>query len=989
MDSSGSRGNKSASRSGAGNRKRGRPSSPQRAANNKRSPLPPPPTSTSTTARASATKTASSSGRRKEEQQSDADDESTRGTEEIHEEKETKPGTREEVPVGQPKTTVKPKDSDFQLLKGTTFTDLDEEGITNGEQRSQPMEVSPQNYNIIIPSYSAWFSYDAINAVEKRAVPEYFSGQNPSKTPEAYQTVRNFMIDSYRLNPTEYLTATSARRNLTGDVCGIVRIHAFLEQWGLINYQIDADLRPMGFGPSNTAHFNTLLDTPVGLQPLQPLKHQNLPVEDYLCKVPASGGAVKAEEDGNAPGQENGGGISSFGLKSDAYSKRPNTRGKVGREWTEQETLLLLEGLEMYKDDWNKVSEHVGSRSQDECVLHFLKLPIEDPYLEDSKDIGPLANYPIPFSKAGNPVMTTIAFLASTVDPRIASVAAQAALDKYCKLKEEVPPWLADTHRKAVGEAYDSAKRGECEMPDEKYGLSTMNVAGLAEGGSDGGEKAVGADGEVAMGDIGSETANGDQEGSEASKDWERLKKMTDKEITKKDLQVAASVALASAAVKAKNLAAVEERKIKSMVALLVETQMKKLETKLKHFEELENIIEAEREKLDLAKAQLIQERQNFHAEQVKAAEARARQQAHLQFTQQHGPIPVAAAVPPTPAQAPFHSPVLQQAAITPQMMQQQQQQIQPQSAPSTSHSEPGIIGGPSLSPQPQMMAHSQHQQYASAAMPSIDLQRQSVLQPGREASPLLHQQQPQHAQYASPIQQQQQQQPVRPVGGGLMQPSVGPVAGGQMMSQSQQPTSFQPSPSAAQYAPQQMQGQQQYPGAAPQVTYQQILPQANQQQGMPQQHQYPQPHQNQNLSGQSGQHQYAQYPPQQQQQYQAPSSQGPYPVALQQPLQHQRPMHPPQPLNQMGSYGGPPVMNQQMRPPNMAPQQQQQQHLPQQPQNPYLMQQSQGYPAQQVASQGPQYHSQQQQLPPHHYNQQGNPMDGMQHRSESRGSEE
>lgn len=25
------------------------------------------------------------------------------------------------------------------------------------------------------------------------------------------------------------------------------------------------------------------------------------------------------------------------------------------RDWTDQETLLLLEGLEMFKDDWNKV----------------------------------------------------------------------------------------------------------------------------------------------------------------------------------------------------------------------------------------------------------------------------------------------------------------------------------------------------------------------------------------------------------------------------------------------------------------------------------------------------------------------------------------------------------------------------------------------------------------------------------------------------------
>jgi len=41
-----------------------------------------------------------------------------------------------------------------------------------------------------------------------------------------------------RLNPTEYLTSTACRRNLAGDVCAIMRVHAFLEQWGLINYQV-------------------------------------------------------------------------------------------------------------------------------------------------------------------------------------------------------------------------------------------------------------------------------------------------------------------------------------------------------------------------------------------------------------------------------------------------------------------------------------------------------------------------------------------------------------------------------------------------------------------------------------------------------------------------------------------------------------------------------------------------------------------------------
>lgn len=47
------------------------------------------------------------------------------------------------------------------------------------------------------------------------------------------------------------------------------------------------------------------------------------------------------------------------------------------REWTQQETLLLLEALEMFKDDWNQVADHVGTRTQEECILHFIRLPIQ------------------------------------------------------------------------------------------------------------------------------------------------------------------------------------------------------------------------------------------------------------------------------------------------------------------------------------------------------------------------------------------------------------------------------------------------------------------------------------------------------------------------------------------------------------------------------------------------------------------------------------
>jgi SWI/SNF related-matrix-associated actin-dependent regulator of chromatin subfamily C len=95
-----------------------------------------------------------------------------------------------------------------------------------------------QSQAIILPSYSTWFDMNKINEAEKKALPEFFNNRNRSKTPAVYKDYRDFMINTYRLNPIEYLTVTACRRNLAGDVCAIMRVHSFLEQWGLINYQV-------------------------------------------------------------------------------------------------------------------------------------------------------------------------------------------------------------------------------------------------------------------------------------------------------------------------------------------------------------------------------------------------------------------------------------------------------------------------------------------------------------------------------------------------------------------------------------------------------------------------------------------------------------------------------------------------------------------------------------------------------------------------------
>ncbi|XP_066470356.1 SWI/SNF complex subunit SMARCC2 isoform X1 [Tiliqua scincoides] len=792
-----------------------------------------------------------------------------------------------------PKTVNTKKDSESAPVKGGTMTDLDEpedesmetagkdEEESNagnkGEQTKNPDlhedNVTEQTHHIIIPSYAAWFDYNSVHAIERRALPEFFNGKNKSKTPEIYLAYRNFMIDTYRLNPQEYLTSTACRRNLAGDVCAIMRVHAFLEQWGLINYQVDAESRPTPMGPPPTSHFHVLADTPSGLVPLQPKTPQgrqsdgdtktgrkSKEIEDLVTETVKGKPEMQttaSQQMLNFPdkSKEKPPDMQNFGLRTDMYTKKnvpskSKAAASATREWTEQETLLLLEALEMYKDDWNKVSEHVGSRTQDECILHFLRLPIEDPYLEDSEaSLGPLAYQPIPFSQSGNPVMSTVAFLASVVDPRVASAAAKSALEEFSKMKEEVPTALVEAHVRKVEEAAKVTGKA-----DPAFGLESSGIAGttsdelerIGEGGERGafrtstreapsldlaqcavgtkkgaetqetraglasgleltlnrlaqeesctdenrtepppseekkevkepregaleeevkdklgevprkeedkgkevdGEKEIDkSDGDnMTDGEKEKEPKDGQEEGPKdlADPEGERKTKV-ERDIGEGNLSTAAAAALAAAAVKAKHLAAVEERKIKSLVALLVETQMKKLEIKLRHFEELETIMDREREALEYQRQQLLADRQAFHMEQLKYAEMRARQQHFQQMQQQQQqqqpPAPLPAGSQPLPSSgAPLASaahsmpisqtPVLATSAVgQPSSMAQTEQIGQPgaaqpqQTAAGAPQTGPGPTGQPSASShaQPPFPSQQPSSQILPGAVPAI-----------------------------------------------------------------------------------------------------------------------------------------------------------------------------------------------------------------------------------------------------------------------------
>uniref|UniRef100_A0A8B9TBJ9 SWI/SNF related, matrix associated, actin dependent regulator of chromatin subfamily c member 2 n=1 Tax=Anas platyrhynchos TaxID=8839 RepID=A0A8B9TBJ9_ANAPL len=607
-----------------------------------------------------------------------------------------------------PKTVNTKKDSESAPVKGGTMTDLDEQEDesmetagkdeeengtgSKGEQAKNPDlhedNVTEQTHHIIIPSYAAWFDYNSVHAIERRALPEFFNGKNKSKTPEIYLAYRNFMIDTYRLNPQEYLTSTACRRNLAGDVCAIMRVHAFLEQWGLINYQVDAESRPTPMGPPPTSHFHVLADTPSGLVPLQPKTPQgrqsdgdaktgrkSKEIEDLVTETVKGKPELQtsaSQQMLNFPdkSKEKPADMQNFGLRTDMYTKK-NVPSKQSCRQRER------------------------CRTQDECILHFLRLPIEDPYLEDSEaSLGPLAYQPIPFSQSGNPVMSTVAFLASVVDPRVASAAAKSALEEFSKMKEEVPTALVEAHVRKVEEAAKVTGKA-----DPAFGLESSGIAGttsdeperIEESGTEEAraeaqpaeekkeakeprdgtaeeevkeklgdmakkeeEKGKEPEGEKES-DKGDSDGTGDLEKEKEAKEAQdevpkeppepeaERKAKVERDIGEGNLSTAAAAALAAAAVKAKHLAAVEERKIKSLVALLVETQMKKLEIKLRHFEELETIMDREREALEYQRQQLLADRQAFHMEQLKYAEMRARQQhfQHLQQQQQQQPPPL------------------------------------------------------------------------------------------------------------------------------------------------------------------------------------------------------------------------------------------------------------------------------------------------------------------------------------------------------------
>lgn len=245
-------------------------------------------------------------------------------------------------------------------------------------------------------------------------------------------------------------------------------------------------------------------------------------------------------------------------------------------DWSDQEVLLLLEGVEMYDDDWSLIEEHVGTRSSQQCIRKFLELPIEDPYIatESEGAKGPLRYARVPFEQADNPVMSVVAFLAGVIGPGVAAEAAKTALHE-----------LTDGNKgdreegKEEGEATDKEQKPDTEVEPEPEASISRARTPLP--------------------------ASDDMVVDSSPK----IKQKTTPSIPHSKVVRAADLALKSSAKAAQALADAEESTIRASLASLIKLTLSKLELKMAQFEEMEELLEDERKAIEGQRMALASER--------------------------------------------------------------------------------------------------------------------------------------------------------------------------------------------------------------------------------------------------------------------------------------------------------------------------------------------------------------------------------------------
>ncbi|KAL4364311.1 hypothetical protein GQ457_04G002220 [Hibiscus cannabinus] len=267
----------------------------------------------------------------------------------------------------------------------------------------------------VVPNHCGWFSWTKVHHVEECLLPSFFNGKSSMLTPDVYLEIRNRIMKKFHANPSKQIELKDLSDIEVGDLDARQEVLELLDYWGLINFHpfppADSDvLGASGDGKAKKGslleklfHFDAIesrpsvvpkpnLSTPsvsTGFLPESAVFYDLMkpegPSVDYhcnSCSADCSRKRYHCQKQADFDlcpdcfnNQKFGSGTSS----SDFILMEPAAApGLSGGNWTDQETLLLLEALELYKENWNEIAEHVATKTKAQCILRFVQMPIED-----------------------------------------------------------------------------------------------------------------------------------------------------------------------------------------------------------------------------------------------------------------------------------------------------------------------------------------------------------------------------------------------------------------------------------------------------------------------------------------------------------------------------------------------------------------------------------------------------------------------------------
>ncbi|XP_073119502.1 SWI/SNF complex subunit SWI3D [Henckelia pumila] len=288
----------------------------------------------------------------------------------------------------------------------------------------------------VVPIHAGWFSWNKIHTLEERMMPSFFNGKLESRTTEIYMEIRNWIMRKFHFNPNSQIELEQLSELTVGDSDARQEVMEFLDYWGLINYHPFPKNEPVAAvtvddddDEDDEAGKDSLVEklfrfetveswTPVvtrtnmempsmssGLLPesfiMEELNKSEGPSVGYHCNSCSTDCSRKryhcqkqADFDLCAECFNNGKFGSDMSVSDFILMESGEFGGVSGGKWTDQETLLLLEAIELFRDNWSEIAEHVATKTKAQCILHFVQMPIGDVFFnsDDENDVVPKEN---------------------------------------------------------------------------------------------------------------------------------------------------------------------------------------------------------------------------------------------------------------------------------------------------------------------------------------------------------------------------------------------------------------------------------------------------------------------------------------------------------------------------------------------------------------------------------------------------------------------